>query len=195
MAQVNFDWVTAVFTEGDDDYSELDVTGPATLQVYLIDGPDLEDKGDTLRVERVVGSVWYKAISAAGWNAYLGIAERIYVAELDFNNNTTIHALWNAGDLDRDFLWERRRVLGPEYLTGYNFQCLCTGEAVPSTWEFNSHNSDPYWTQVDVRVARRLKDREVLCYQVSIVDLKGLQVDPGDITLHIGAWMRVGVRF
>lgn len=198
MAQVNFDWVKGLFTtpdEGDVGFEwdiVLDVVnGPVAFSAILIDTFDLEDKEDTLRVERVVGSVWH-ACFQSGFDFPLTIAERIYVTEVDEDGVPVgLHDLFASVDADRAFLWERRFTYHPVYSDRIT-DCECSGAPLDFYYQDNISHYDPFFSQIDCRVARRLRDREVLVYTA---ELKQYAEGAPSASLIFNGWLRVGVKF
>lgn len=207
MAQVNFDWLVGWFDQPADPlYSINPADGQVSTIVYmLVDQDQLESKEDTLRVERIVGQVNFLVVPSTTFpTTQIWCAERIFVGEMDDTfepPEPTSQNLFSSEGFDRSFLWERRTVLpGP---SSYG---LCDPTATPCTQKLLDpvrhqtmwpHN-DPWWSVIDCRVKRRLKDREVLCYQISVSDYQGASPtgDPEDYpTLIPRLFLRVGVKF
>lgn len=196
MAQINFDWVTGVFGNLAAPAAGMTFVMPALAQsnvsfvFVLIGQAELEAKEDSLRVERVVGSVHHLFARSSGGlfpGQGCGLVERIYVTELDTNDTPLVHSLDSEVDFDREWFWERVGWLPDS--TFYE-----GGGNQKQQWATERHVMSPYWRLVDLGRKARLRNRDVLVYHAQFQgDLNYPFVE--DDTFFCVPRLRVGVRF
>lgn len=197
-AQRHFDWITGAFVQAVlPDNNDL---GPAVGVIYsLVDSAQLDEKGDNLVVERVVGSTLVAVYDAqddppsGGVPPVYELVERIYVCEADAAGEPDNRQdLFDPADFDRSWLWERRRLGRIDYADlstsgSYQTEALRKQNSLGETYD------SPYFALIDCNVKRRLKDREMLVYDVQV---QFTNLDAGaQYRLLTAPRLRVGVTF
>jgi len=192
MAQRNFDWLIGAFDQAPVEGNLLTNRGVA---YPIISTAQMAQLGDNLRVERVIGSTYCGVWAGLSLLEGIQLVERIYTTEVDSSGNLPdglIQNLATQGDFERDWMWERRQYLTPINLFGF-------GPSVQEHFQVwanaQSSGESPHYHEVDCQVKRRMKDREVLIYDVQFIyPFPGPLPTANDLFL-VQSRLRVGVKY
>lgn len=115
---------------------------------------DVPVREQSFTILRVVGSVHFSSSPGAAVTGYM--AERIHVGMQDLTTPNTVafasDTITSAADAEERYLWQRLRNFSLPAGAGIFFQ--------------DSGVSHPYWTEIDLRVKRRMNPGEALYYSI-----------------------------
>lgn len=135
---------------------------------------------DEVMVKRVVGWVTWRC--ATNEDHSVLVHERIRVGLRDDGGVMSFFAndFQVATEANEPFLWERVS------------QVDIPGPGIVTAWP-SPEFGHPGWSQIDVRVARRLRRQDVLVYSVKVLSLTAAPWDVADIVSffpHLRTWAR-----
>lgn len=146
------------------------------VYLQLISGSELEDKGDNLVVERIVGQYYFANADATGASHLMHT--RIVVRPEALPAGPFVNDITTADGAEERFLWHKVHKADLEgFGTGAaNLGMLC----------------HPEWSHLDVKVNRRMGDNDVLLFifQPTV----GFFGETNDV-FNYAAWIRVLVKY
>lgn len=169
-------------------YGLQEYEGPVHVLLDLVTAAQLEQYGDTVIVERIVGN--YLLYNRSDYSFLMNV--RCQVTQPNQVFGQSYYNIWDGEYADDRFLWQKISALA-----------LDASNMANSNWGIHQH---PEFNTLDIRVNRRLSDMDNLslifaprCAPSSVAaglpNFYGLPFDEGFDRWYLGAWIRVLIKF